>query len=108
MVMLNHAGGGTMVTSMPYGVAMDCRGAASQAGQARIDLTGTGFVLDAATLFVTGGSQPGGTAQITTDHRRAMLTGGGNCGWTAPSGAPANPFNSNVTSGLLRKLVYSP
>lgn len=106
--MLQHAGGATAVTSMPYGVAMDCRGATSQAGQASIDLTGTGFVLDTATQFVTAGTQPGGLAQINTDHRRVRLTGGGTCGWTAPAGAPVNPFNDNVTDGLLLKLVYAP
>lgn len=92
---LNHAGGGTLVTSMPYGVAMDCRGTTSQAGQASIDLTKTGFALDATTVFLTSGNQPGGMAQISADHRRARLTGGGNCGWTAPAGTPINPFNNN-------------
>ncbi|HEX8109590.1 MAG TPA: GON domain-containing protein [Kofleriaceae bacterium] len=105
---VNHGGSGTMVTSMPYGVAMDCRGATSQAGQANIDLSGTRFALDAATIFLTSGNQPGGMAQISTDHRRALLTGGGNCGWTAPAGTPINPFNNNVTDGALLKLVYTP
>lgn len=106
--MVNHAGSGTVVTSMPYGVAMDCRGPGSHAGLASIDLTGTRFVLDAATMFATGGSNPGGIAQISTDRTRAKLAGGGNCGWTAPAGTPADPFNDNVTSGLLLKLVYAP
>jgi len=105
---LQHAGGATVVTSVSYGVAMDCRGATSQAGQASIDLTGTDFALDAATLFVTAGTQPGGMAQINTDHRRVRLTGGGSCGWTAPAGAPVNPFNDSATDGLLLKLVYAP
>jgi hypothetical protein len=35
-------------------------------------------------------------------------SGGGICGWIAPSGTPANPFNNNVTSGLLLKLAYVP
>ncbi len=71
-------------------------------------VTGTGFALDAATMFATGGDQPGGAAQISADHRRAKLTGGGVCGWNAPAGTPANPFNNNVISGLLLKLVYAP
>lgn len=106
--MVNHGGGGTMVTSMPYGVAMDCVTGSSHTGQASVDLAGTAFALDATTTFATGGSRPGGTAQISVDRRDAILTGGGICGWMAPTGAPANPFNNNVTSGQLLKLAYSP
>jgi hypothetical protein len=105
--MLNHSGSGTMVTSMPYGVAMDCRSASSHGGLGEIDLSGTGFALDAATMFAKGGNQPGGSVQISTDRANVKLSGGGDCGWIAPSGAPANPFNNNVTSGFLLKLVYA-
>lgn len=106
--MVNHSGSGTVVTSMPYSVAMDCRGAGSLGGQAEIDLTGTGFALDAATLFATAGNQPGGAAQPSINRERVKLTGGGRCGWNAPAGTPTNPFNNNVTSGLLLKLAYVP
>jgi hypothetical protein len=75
---------------------------------ASIGLTGTGFALDATTTFATGGNKPGGTVQISVDRRDAILTGGGTCGWMALTGTPADPFNNNVTSGLLLKLAYSP
>ena len=103
---LNH--GGTTVTSMPFGVAMDCRGPSSKLGFAAIDLTGTAFTLGASPAYIAGGDHPGSALQLSSDNRRARINGGGSCGWYAPTGTPANPFNDNVTDGLLLKVQYLP
>ncbi|HEY0481522.1 MAG TPA: GON domain-containing protein [Kofleriaceae bacterium] len=100
--------GNTPVTSMPYGVAMDCRGAGSKAGVAMIDLTSTAFALTGAAEFAVGGNQPGSDLQLSAANQKATISGGGFCGWNAPAGVPVNPFNNNVTSGLLLGLVYQP
>ncbi|WP_257448301.1 GON domain-containing protein [Archangium lipolyticum] len=84
---LDH--GGTLVTSMPYGVAMSCDSTAS--GMASIDLSGTPFAV-APNDFSLGGNSPAGTTTSSADGRVVSLTGGGYCGWN--SWAPAyNPFN---------------
>lgn len=106
--MLDHSNSGTMVTSMPFGVAMDCHGNNSSAGVALIDLTATSFALTGANQFAVGGNKPGTSVQLASSNQRATINGGGNCGWTAPVGAPVNPFNDNVTSGALLKVVYQP
>lgn len=95
--------GSETVTSMPYGVAMDCEGPGSQTGLASIDLTGTPFVVSDS--FETGGAATGGS--LSTNGRRYELTGGGNCGWQAPAPAPYNPFNSIGPSPIL-DLAYQP
>jgi hypothetical protein len=82
---------GQQVTSMPYGVAMDCMGGDSASGMANIDLRGTPFAL--ADTFSTQGFQPGGGATFVT-RRVVNLTGGGFCGWNAPA-ATYNPYNTN-------------
>lgn len=92
---LNH--GGTPVTSMPYGVAMSCRGFFDASGLANIDLTGT--TLAVVNTFVLGGFVPGGTTTLSANNQVADLTGGGFCGWNAP--APLfNPFNTNAGFNL--------
>jgi len=106
--MLNHSGDGTMVTSMPYGVAMDCQGNNSTSGVALIDLTATKFALTGANEFAEGGNMSNSSIQPTSNNQRATINGGGNCGWVAPVGAPMNPFNNNVTSGAILKVVYLP
>jgi hypothetical protein len=108
--MLNHASSGTMVTSMPYSVAMDCAGNNSMTGVAQIDLTGTLFALPNGFQFFKDGNSSGGSAQISADNRRATITGGGTCGWTGPMSLPFNPFNNNVTSanGTILPLSYAP
>ena len=107
--MLNHSGSGTMVTSMPYSVAMDCAGNNSRTGVAQIDLTGTSFALPNGFQFFKGGNNPGGSVQMQ-DNRHATLNGGGNCGWGGPMSTPINPFNDNVTAanGTLLPLSYAP
>jgi GON domain len=96
--MLNH--GGTMVTSMPVGTAMDCLGNNSNAGTATIDLRGTAFSL-ASQSFAEGGSQPDHTISLTDSGQLFASTGGGFCGWYAPPTATFNPFNDNVPDATL-------
>ena len=72
--------GGTLVTSMPYGVAMSCDSTAS--GVASIDLTGTPFAVTPHD-FSLGGTSPVGTTTYGTQGRRVDLTGGGDCGWNS-------------------------
>lgn len=107
---LNHSGSGTMVTSMPYGVAMDCIGNNSTAGVAQIDLTGTSFTLSNGNVFIRGGNHAAGNVQPSSDNRRATISGGGDCGWVGPMSIPTNPFNDNVssTNSTLLQLSYAP
>ena len=103
---LNHANSGTMVTSMPYSVAMDCRGDNSATGMAQIDLTATAFALTGTNEFAQDGNNAGGNVAMP-DNQHATINGGGFCGWSAPVGAPSNPFNDNA-NGTLLPLVYAP
>jgi hypothetical protein len=105
---LAHSNSGMNVTSMPFGVAMDCRGNNSSAGVASIDLTATSFALTGPTEFAAGGNKSGSSIQLTSNNQRATITGGGFCGWNGPTGLPNDPFNDNVTSGALLKVVYQP
>lgn len=104
--MLNHDGM-AQVTSMPYGVAMDCVGNKSATGMAQIDLTGASFALTGPNEFARGGNMSGGSVQLAANNRQATITGGGFCGWVAPAGAPTNPFNNNA-NGTRLQLVYAP
>ncbi len=96
---------GTLVTSMPYAVAMDCEGSNNQSGVAAIDLTGTPFVV--TDPFENRGSAAAGGSTVAEGGRRVTLTGGGNCGWRAPAPAPFNPFNTIGSSPIL-DLGYAP
>mgnify|MGYP003375217567 CR=1 FL=1 len=88
------------VTSMPYGVAMDCLGPGSMSGVARLDLGGTPFTF-ISDRFATGGSAPGGTATYSTDRKVVSIRGGGgmnkldvyDCGWMAAIGGNGRPIN---------------
>jgi GON domain len=106
--MLNHSGDNMMVTSMPFGVAMDCLGNNSTSGVALIDLSATKFALTGTSAFAEGGNMSKSIVQLTSNNQRATINGGGNCGWAAPAGAPVNPFNNNVTSGVILGVVYLP
>lgn len=96
--------GTTLVTSMPYGVAMDCAGNNQNTGVANIDLSGTPFAV--SDPFELGGSHPDGTTTKSNLDRVVALTGGGNCGWNAPAPAPYNPFNT--TGGPILDVIYQP
>ncbi len=106
--MLTHSNSNTKVTSMPYGVAMDCKGTNSQSGVANIDLTATAFALSGSSAWAVSGVGAKGSASLSSGNQKAQIKGGGNCGWDAPVGAPMNPFNDNVdsTNGILLDLVY--
>lgn len=96
--------GGTVVTSMPYGVAMSCDGSAS--GTANIDLTGTPFAV-AANEFQNGGTgSSGGTSTYSSDSRVVDIAGGGFCGWRVSSPGLYNPFNQK--GGFQLALLYTP
>ncbi|HET9988551.1 MAG TPA: EGF domain-containing protein, partial [Kofleriaceae bacterium] len=108
--MLNHSGDGTMVTKMPYGVAMNCKGVNDMSTTANFDISATQFAFTGNAAFTGGGSGFASTTAVTSKSQKAKLQGGGNCGWDAPAGAPSNPFNDNVdaNNGQLLDLVYSP
>lgn len=101
---LDHPNGSNPihVTSMPFGVAMECRGANSHDSPAHIDLTGTPFVV--TDPFEIGGVGQAGTTS-TVPSQTVSLTGGGNCGWNAPAPAPFNPFNT-FSGGQILNLSY--
>lgn len=108
--MLNHSNSGTMVTSMPYGVAMNCKQPNDSSTTASFDISATQFAFDTLSTFAKGGSQAGGSISLSSQNQKLAVHGGGYCGWEAPAGAPANPFNDNVdsTNGQLLALVYAP
>jgi hypothetical protein len=85
---------------------MDCTSSNSETGIARVDLTGTPFTI--TSTYAADGNNTG-SAQTTPapDHRSIALTGGGNCGWTAVTGSPFNPFNRNG-GGFILQLAYTP
>jgi hypothetical protein len=97
--------GGETVTSMPYGVAMDCENGPSPTGVAEMDLAGTKFAI--SDPFENRGSSPQGSSVVQNNGRRVSLVGGGNCGWRSPAPAPFNPFNSIGPSPIL-DLTYAP
>ena len=88
---LDHSGGGTTVTSMPYGAAMSCVGGGDTSGVGNINLRGTPFQV--AATFTLGGAAPAGSAVFSAGNQIVNLTGGGYCGWITPSPAMYNPFN---------------
>lgn len=106
--MVDHSGDGTMVTSMPYGIAMECKGNGSSTAIAHVDLTGTHFAFVDQNAWAGGGSGFAVSTNLSNANQVGQIKGGGFCGWDAPAGAPANPFNNNITSanGALLTLVY--
>lgn len=88
---LNHAGQGTIVTSMPYAVAMGCSG---PSGTANLNLSGTPFGV--VNSFKLGGFVSYGTTTFVSPQE-VDLTGNGHCGWNGP-GNLYNPFNTNPLS----------
>jgi hypothetical protein len=74
------------ITSMPYATAADCNTPFSATGVADIDLTGTGFVLASSQTFTVGGFEAAGST-IRVNPQIAVLSGGGFCGFNAPTGA---------------------
>jgi hypothetical protein len=93
------------VSSMPLGIAMDCGGQNSQSGTAGVNLTGTPFV--ASNNWSRAGNDTAGNANKMNSGRTVAITGGGNCGWNAPNGAPNDPFNACASLKLIT-LQYAP
>jgi hypothetical protein len=83
------SGGSSVVTSMPYATAMGCQAGVAN-GTANIDLQGTPFAIDDTFSTAALGV---GSATFSALDQVVDLTGGGNCGWTAPQPLPFNPFN---------------
>ncbi len=100
---VNHSG--DLVTEMSFGVAMSCTN--GLLADARVDLTGTAFTVTSG--WCTAGTAAGGQGIPADGGRVVEITGGGFCGWTAPSlpmDCPYNPFNGNA--GSVISLQYSP
>lgn len=98
-------GPGGTVTSMPYGVAMDCINKTTAMGKANIDLHDTSFAI-APDALVVGGFQMASMFTVSLDERAAVLSGGGECGWASAgnhSGAPVN-----TAGGFQFQLQYKP
>jgi hypothetical protein len=83
--------GATIITSMPYGVAMSCTAPQAADGTGNIDLENTPFQVD--NTFTVGGYLPAGSATVSADNQVVNLTGGGYCGWITPSPYIYNPYN---------------
>ncbi|WP_018680486.1 GON domain-containing protein [Actinokineospora enzanensis] len=81
--------GNQTVTSIPYGTAVGCNSSAN--GVANVDLRGTAFAV--SSTFHLGGFMPAGTSTASAANQLFNLTGGGYCGWNAPSATAYNPFN---------------
>ncbi len=106
--MVNHSGNGTMVTSMPLGIAMNCKATNDKSTRATVDLTGSHFAMTGAAAFAGAGSSHNQATAMSNNNQKAVIDGGGFCGWNAPVNTPNNPFNDNVdaTNGQLLALVY--
>lgn len=85
-------GSGERVSSMPYGVAMDCVSKQTATGKANIDLRDTPFSIR-DNVFAAGGLQTAGAAALSPDGKVADLVGGGECGWEAAGSYSRAPIN---------------
>jgi len=90
----------SITNQVPFGTAFDCAGSGSQTGLAKIDLTGTNWIIDDS--WAIGGWQPGGSATLSSNNQIATITGGGYCGWNAP--VRANSETLAYTGGPYLKL----
>jgi hypothetical protein len=96
-----------VVTSVYYGVAIDCVKQHSQTGVARIDLRGTPFMV--ADTFVTCGYLPGGSSVFSEGDQVVELTGGGECGSMQPASTSdclLSPFNDTGGPQPILELGY--
>lgn len=94
---------GANVSRVAYGVAMTCVGGSTTA---TIDLRDTHFNVQPG-LFCTDGYLPNGGTQ--SNGRVHVNTGGGDCGWRAPSAdeCPYHPIDGGAASaGERLQLVY--
>ena len=102
--------GPTTVTSMCYGVAMDCRATNSSTGVARIDLRGTPFAVSIGETFIGCGYIPGGAATFSYENQVVEITGGGYCGSRQPAPTCLEPpwNESPIPSPILELDFYRP
>lgn len=98
-------GSGERVSSMPYGVAMDCVSKQTATGKANIDLRDTPFAIR-DNVFAAGGLQTAGATALSADGKVADLVGGGECGWEAAGSYGSAPVNK--AGGFQLPLRYSP
>ncbi len=98
--------GTTEVTSMPYGVALDCLEEGSNQGVAGIDLRGTPFAVSDA--FELCGWFPAGSWTFSEGNQVVQLTGGGYCGWVQPAATAclAPPYNDAGGAQPILELSY--
>jgi hypothetical protein len=93
--------GSTLVTSMPFGVAMSCDGGAS--GRANINLVETPFMISDTVCI--GGAGGSGTGTFSYENQVLDIVGGGFCGWAMPCPDIFNPYNNR--GGWVLNLVYA-
>jgi hypothetical protein len=75
----------TSPDKIPFASAFGCENAGVADGRARIDLTGTPFVID--DTFAFGGWMAAGNAAVSNNGQVADIQGGGYCGWMVPAKA---------------------
>jgi len=93
---LTHSNSGTTVTTMPYATAMSCKNNGDKSADAFINLTGTRF--HETQQFEAVGNNPGSDLQVGNNQQTLKISGGGFCGWNAPTGSQQNPFNLRGTT----------
>lgn len=105
---LNYGDYSKEVTSMPYGIAADCRGYWSQTGEGNIDLRGTPFAIDPAENFFLEGNRAAGSATFEYNRQVVNFQGGGSCGWIAPEDGLFDPFNTDAGTILDLEVIIDP
>jgi hypothetical protein len=88
-------------SSMTYATAVDCMANSLANGVGHVDLTGTPFAV-AVDSFHLGGDNSLGVATYSNSNQIVSITGGGSCGWNAPSGVTPN----SPAAGWSLQLTY--
>jgi hypothetical protein len=101
MGQLVHSSTSDLVTSMPYGVAMDCVMPGLATGVANVDVRNTPFSIG-PNAFVKDSfpAPPPGTIAYSENDQVVNVTGGGFCGWTMPAPTVNPPYNRAGTFQL--------
>lgn len=94
---------GTVVTSMPLGVAAACDGLTTIGG-AGIDLTGTPFVI--STSWTQGGVVDDANSALFRDGQWFEAWAGGACAHIAPAAVQGLPVNQ-LADGWVLKVAYT-
>ena len=99
--------GDTLVTSMPYGAAMDCVTTYSMSGRGNIDLRGTPFTASTDQFFVDGYAAEG---MVASDPKGQVidLYAGGACGYILPEEFPEFMEPVNNWGDFYLQLEYAP